>query len=210
MRILLINIDSKKMPNLALKKIEKYHRDRGDEVIWDNELFQYNADKTYISIIFDWNRNKVQNFLNAEIGGSGWDLGKTLPPEIDRVKPRINLGFTTRGCIRKCPFCVVPKKEGKIRIEGDIYDLWDGKSRDVVLLDNNILALPEHFRKICSQLRKEKLRVDFNQGLDCRLLTEDIAKELAVLSHIEYRFAFDFPEMKPAVTKAIRLLKKPL
>lgn len=54
MKILIIDIDSK-IPNLALKKIEKYHSDRGDEVIWNNELMQYSSDKIYVSCIFSWN-----------------------------------------------------------------------------------------------------------------------------------------------------------
>ena len=51
-KILLINIDSKKIPNLALKKIEKYHLDRGDEVMWDMPLFAHLSDKIYVSCIF--------------------------------------------------------------------------------------------------------------------------------------------------------------
>ncbi|NQT23378.1 MAG: hypothetical protein HQ579_08105 [Candidatus Omnitrophica bacterium] len=207
MKVLIINVDSK-IPNLALKKIEKYHLDRGDEVIWNNELFQFSVDKTYVSIVFDWNKDKAKQFPNAEIGGSGFSLKKTLPSEIDKVKPRINLGFTTRGCIRKCSFCIVPKKEGGIKIVGDIYDIWDGKSKNLIILDNNILALPNHFKKICEQLRKEKIKVDFNQGLDCRLLTGDIAKDLKSISHIEYRFAFDDIKLRPQVEKAIKLLRE--
>lgn len=205
MKVSIINIDSK-IPNLALKKIEKYHLEKGDEVIWDFPLMP--VDKTYVSIVFNWNQNQAKQYPNAEIGGSGYDLKKTLPLEIDRTKPRINIGFTTRGCIRKCPFCIVPEKEGGIKIEGDIYDLWDKKSKDIILLDNNILALSKHFKLICSQLRKEKLRVDFNQGLDCRLLNKDMVKELKSIRHIEYRFAFDSMKIEPQVIKAIKLLRK--
>lgn len=208
MKILIIDIDSK-IPNLALKKIEKYHIDRGDEVMWNNELFQFSVDKTYVSIVFDWNKSKASQFPNAEIGGSGYDLVKTLPKEIEQIKPRINIGFTTRGCIRRCYFCIVPQKEGKIRAEGDIYDIWDGKSKELIILDNNIIALPEHFKKICSQLRKEKIKVDFNQGLDHRLLTSDILDELLSIRHIrEIRFAFDDLAYKSTVLKALQLFKK--
>ena len=206
-KILLLDIDSK-IPNLALKKIEKYHLDRGDEVIWNNELFYTIADKTYVSCIFSWNVGKTNEFIRADIGGSGYDIKKQLPPEIDKINPHINIGFTTRGCIRKCPFCIVPEKEGTIRIEGDIYDIWDKKSKDIILLDNNILALFKHFKLICEQIKKEKLRVDFNQGLDCRLLNEKNIKLLKSISHIEYRFSFDSMELKPIVEKSINLLKE--
>jgi radical SAM superfamily enzyme YgiQ (UPF0313 family) len=207
-KILIINIDSK-IANLALKKIEKYHSDRGDEIIWNFPLARNYVDKIYVSCIFDWNKHLCEEWVgDAEIGGSGWDYSKQLPLEIDAIKPRINYGFTTRGCIRSCKFCIVPKKEGKIRVEGDIYDLWDGTSKNLTLLDNNILALPSHFELICEQLKKEKLVVDFNQGLDHRLLTQDLIKLMKSIRHKEYRFAFDHPNSQPTVEKAISLLKK--
>jgi len=207
-KVLIINIDST-IPNLALKKIEKYHLDKGDNVVWDVPLFRDCVDKIYVSCVFTENKHKCQEWEGrAEIGGSGYDLKKTLPKEIEEVKPRINLGFTTRGCIRKCPFCIVPEKEGNINRVGDLLDLWDGKTKDVVVLDNNILADPEHFKLICQQARDNKIRLDFNQGLDHRLLTKELVDELKSISHIEYRFAFDSPAHKPTVEKAIKLLRK--
>jgi radical SAM superfamily enzyme YgiQ (UPF0313 family) len=141
MTVLLIDVDSQ-IPNLALKKIEKYHLDRGDEVIWHNKFLYGQVDKTYVSVIFSWNKYKAEQFSKADRGGTGWDLTAKLPKEIEEVKPKINLGFTTRGCIRRCQFCVVPQKEGNISVEGDIYDIWDGTSKEIELLDNNIMAMP--------------------------------------------------------------------
>jgi hypothetical protein len=205
LKILLINIDSK-IPNLALEKIAEYHIGKGDQLFWDMPLIQ--ADKTYVSCVFTKNKWKAEQWKNkAEIGGSGYSLEITLPLEIEEIKPHINLGFTTRGCIRKCPFCIVPAKEGKIRVVGDLLDLWDGESRDVILMDNNILALPEHFEKICKQAQENKIRVDFNQGLDHRLLTPEIVKILKQTPHVEYRFAFDHPSYLPTVDKAITMLQ---
>ena len=60
MRILFIDIDSK-IPNFALKKIEKYHLDKGDEIIWNNELFKNSVDKIYVSCVFDWNKSKCKD-----------------------------------------------------------------------------------------------------------------------------------------------------
>lgn len=208
MKVLLIDIDST-IPNLALKKIEKYHLDRGDSVIWNNELFRCSSDKVYVSCVFDWNRAKCDEWKGCEIGGSGYSLDINLPKEIDEIKPHINLGFTSRGCIRNCYFCIVPKKEGKVRPTGDIYDIWDGKAKELMILDNNILALPAHFKLIAGQLRKEKLRVDFNQGLDHRLLTDELAQELISLRHTnEIRFAFDDIAYKPTVLRALDILKR--
>lgn len=200
------------MPNLALKKIEKYHKDKGDEIIWNLPLARPITDKIYVSCVFKRNKKKCfdwQDDPKCLIGGSGYSLKIELPEEIEKIKPHINLGFTTRGCIRHCEFCIVPEKEGEIRIESDIYDLWDGKSKDIILLDNNILALPEHFFLICKQLKKENLRVDFNQGLDFRLLTNDIWTELKTLKHIhEIRFAFDNIAYKSSVLKTLELMKR--
>jgi len=210
MRILLINIDST-YPNLALKKLEKYHTNKGDFILWNHELSAPKADKIYVSCINDWNKSKAKEFEKypqAEIGGSGYSIKKTLPPEIDKIKLRINVGFTTRGCIRNCEFCIVPKKEGKIKAVGDIYDVWDGKSKTVMLWDNNILALPEHFKKICSQIKKENIRINFVQGLDCRLLTNSNTELLSTLKHDHYYFSFDNMKDEKTVLKGIELLKK--
>ncbi|MAF80085.1 hypothetical protein CL629_03345 [bacterium] len=207
MKVLIIDIDSK-IPNLALKKIEKYHADRGDEVIWNFPLMKNQVDKIYVSSIFNWNKHLTSEWEGlAEIGGSGWNLQKTLPKEIDDVKPIINMGFTMRGCTRKCHFCIVPEKEGKSYVVGDIYDLWDGKSKTLVLFDNNILTLPDHFKLICSQIKKEGIKVDFNQGLDIRLMTKETAELLKTIKHEEYRFAFDDLSLVKSVEKGIKILK---
>lgn len=207
MNVLLINIDSK-IPNLALKKIEHYHTNLGDTVEWNLIFLRDWADKIYVSCVFEENRNQCLEWEDvAEIGGSGYDLSVKLPEEIEKVKPRINMGFTTRGCIRNCSFCIVPAKEGDIRIVGNLTDLWDGKSKDIKLLDNNILAVPDHFRMICDQARELKLRIDFNQGLDHRLLTADAVAVLKSIRHKEYRFSFDSPDQYISVAKAINTLK---
>lgn len=197
------------MPNLALKKIEKYHTDRGDEVNWNMPLFAHLSDKIYVSCIFERNKSKCGEWQDrALIGGSGYDLRITLPEEIEKIKPRINLGFTTRGCIRNCEFCIVPQKEGRIRVVGDLLDLWDGKSKDIILLDNNILALSKHFKLICKQAREKGIRLDFNQGLDCRLLNQEIVDELKSIRHKELHLAFDDLSYFDDVDKAITLLQK--
>lgn len=193
--ILLIDIDSV-IPNLALKKCEIYHKGICDSVE-TSQMFESWADKIYVSTVFEWSKEKTDHWkLNdrAIIGGTGHDYSVKLPKEIDEIIPKINIGFTTRGCIRKCDFCFVPKMEGMIRPVCSIYEIWDGKSKELMLLDNNILALPGHFKGICSQIRKEKLRVDFNQGLDLRLLyanREILLEELQTIRHPEYKFAWD-------------------
>jgi len=195
--------------NVALKKIEKYHLDKGDEVIWNFPLMKHLVDKIYVSCIYTWNKPKCKEWEGiAEIGGTGYDVFKKLPPEIENMKPKINVGFTQRGCIRHCSFCVVHDKEGMARPTGDIYDFWDRKSKKIVILDNNILSLPKHFSMIVKQINKEKLKVDINSGFDCRLLTEENVKEIKSLNLAERRFAFDSLDVYPAVIKAVKLLKE--
>lgn len=212
MRVLLLNIDSK-LPNIALKKIEMWHQCQGDEVIWDMPMMLDSADKAYASCVFTKNADVVANYKglypDLHAGGTGYDLSIKLPPEIETMKPKINYGFTTRGCIRNCSFCFVPKAEGYIRVVGDIYDLWDGKSKSITLLDNNILALPDHFEMICKQLVRENLSVDFNQGLDIRLLTKHFIELLNGLTlKGGVRFAFDYPKLEPIIRKKVSLLRQ--
>jgi len=208
MKILLINIDSKKI-NIALKKIELYHQSKGDEVIWNMPLFRFISDKIYVSCIFTKNKDKCLEYENDPkclIGGSGYDLNIKLPDEIETMKPKINIGFTTRGCIRNCSFCIVNKKEGQFQITGDIYDFWDGKSKNITILDNNILADKKHFYMICEQIKKENLIVDFNQGLDFRLLEKDIIQKLKTIKLKELRLSFDNIQDKKEILKTIQLL----
>ena len=206
--ILIIDIDSR-IPNLALKKVVLFYQKMGEKVVWNMPIYADIADKVYVSCVFSENRHLAEEWEGrAEIGGSGYSLTKELPPEIEAIRPRINMGFTTRGCIRNCPFCIVPEKEGKFRIVGDLYDLWDEKSKDVTILDNNILADPKHFAYICKQSIYPKIRLDFNQGLDHRLLTPEICHWLRRIRHKEYRFAWDFPEDQDSVEKALKMLKE--
>ncbi len=204
--IALYNLENQ-YKNLALEKVRKFYTDKGVEVVNYFPLNNEQYEKVYVSSIFRFTP-KPDIMSNWITGGTGYGLTTKLPREIDNIKPKLNFGFTTRGCIRKCKFCVVPEKEGNVHIVGDIYDLWDNKSKELVLFDNNILAIPDQFFKIAEQLKKEKLKVDFNQGLDFRLLTDKICKELVSLKHLhEIRFAFDYLEYKPMVIKALDMLK---
>lgn len=222
MNILLLNIDSK-LPNLALKKIEMYHQLQGDTVTWNMPLIITTADKVYASCIFTKNSirpegdNSRKWYLSDYLkyrkdiicGGTGYDLKVKLPVEIESMNPKINFGFTTRGCIRDCKFCFVRKSEGYIRVVGDIYSIWDGKSKFITLMDNNILALVDHFELICKQLAKEKLKVDFNQGLDIRLVNDRICQLIKMVKFKSMiRFAFDSPSLEDTIREKVALLNK--
>jgi hypothetical protein len=205
MKIGLYNLQPKYI-NIALEKIRKYYIDRGDLVSDCSPVEAIEYDAVYCSSIFDWTSQK---YVSPEMikGGTGFDLTTHLPPEIDNVNIYKNIGFMTRGCIRNCKFCVVRTKEGYIRAVANLYDIWDRVSRKVIFLDNNALALMEHFSIICEQLRKEKVEADWNQGLDHRLLTPEAVDLMKSIRHHEYRFAFDSPKMIDSVDKAITLLQ---
>lgn len=205
MKIGLYNLEQR-YSNLALEKVRCFYEQGGHTAKHCSPLESQNYDTVYCSSIFDWT-NKKYVTPNMIFGGTGFDLTTALPPEIERIIPRINKGFTTRGCIRKCKFCVVPKKEGYIHTTNELLDLWDGEARSITLYDNNILALPEHFALVCQQARENDIKLDFNQGLDHRLLTPEIIDLILSIRHQEYRFAFDHPSYIKSVDGAIAMLQ---
>lgn len=217
MRIGLYNVDSK-LPNLALMKISAYHKSKGDTVKWCNSPIEaLTFDKVYGSQIFT--DSERWNSHNLEMGGSGYDKTKRLPKEIDNMFPDYSIypdfndsiGFTTRGCIRKCQFCFVPEMEGNYYQYNDINNIYRGNNGNVILFDNNILAGGiRPFYRTLSYCRERKIKVDFNQGLDCRLVTPEIAdliiKYKSVIKPV-IRFAFDDLSYRNAVEKTCKLLK---
>lgn len=107
---------------------------------------------------------------------------------------------TSRGCIRKCPFCAVPK------IEGDLRELSKWEPQPIVC-DNNLLACSRrHFDKVIDSL-KELPWVDFNQGLDARLLTAHHINRLQELK-CKVRLAWDNTKDEQYIMKAIAMLRK--
>lgn len=212
MKIGIASVDSK-IPNLALMKISAYYKSFGQQVELFNPLLSF-YDLIYASKVFTNTKDDEYLPKNTIRGGSGYDLKTTLPNEMEFMCPDYSLfncgyamGFTTRGCIRNCPWCIVPTKEGKIRVVDDIYQFWNGQSH-LKLLDNNLTALPDHFEKIVTQLIKEKIYVDFSQGLDIRLLTSEIAKLLSVVRlWKQIHFAWDSMSYEQAVRRGIQILK---
>lgn len=118
-------------------------------------------------------------------------LSSDVKPPFDGV----GLLFTTRGCPNRCPYCMVPKMERECKIIRSWKNNIEGTDRkDFVVFDNNILAFPEfHFSEVVRELNKNKKRVLFDNGFDCRLVTDNNAKELASLKYFRngFRIAFD-------------------
>lgn len=118
------------------------------------------------------------------------------------------MGFTSRGCIRKCEFCFVPKKEGKFRQETEIKDIVNPNSNIIILHDNNLTADPYCIDKL-HEIKDRKLIVDINQGCDVRLVTDDIAKALSEVKHLRsLHYAWDLMNFENQVLEGINILSK--
>lgn len=206
--------DATSFPNLALMKLSAWHKARGDTVEWWEPLFSY--DRVYSSKVFTFTPENPYLPENTIKGGTGYGIFDELPPEVDAMYPDYSIypkcdyaiGFLTRGCIRKCPWCIVPKKEGKIRPYQTWQEIKRPDSRDIVFMDNNVLACQHGLEQI-EDMGGKDVRVDFNQGLDARLITNDVARLLARLKWIRFiRMSADTDAMLDVVLTAIDRLGK--
>ena len=118
-----------------------------------------------------------------------------------------SITFTTRGCIKNCKFCNVRDLEPDYFVK----DNWEKDVVEdfplVIFWDNNFLASPK-FERDCEKIKALHKKVDFNQGLDARLLDEEKARQLFKIDLDPVRFAFDDISYEADVLKAIRLAKK--
>lgn len=210
----LIDVDGKHFPNLALMKISAYHKSKGDDVEWWSGFKCY--DRVYMSKVFTFSPD-IETVIRADEiiqGGTGYKDYGSLPNEIETMYPDYSiypycdhaLGFLTRGCIRKCPWCIVPKKEGYIHPAAKWQDIKRNDSKKIVFMDNNVLACDHGIAQI-EELGHQKIWIDFNQALDARLITPEIAKLLSKCKWIRYiRMACDTSEMLPVIKQATSYL----
>ena len=226
MKIGMIDCDSKNQknpfPNLALMKLSAWHKKQGDTVEWYHPMFSGHMDKVYMSKVFSFTPD-YQYFIDADeifMGGSGYCIyldenGKEhfdktkdieLPYEIEHIMPDYSLygitdtayGFMSRGCPRGCDFCHVKDKEGlRSRKVADLSEFWSGQ-KNIQLFDPNTLACKE-WKSILQQLIDSKAYVDFNQGVDIRLMTEEKAHMLKQVKVKQIHFAWDRYEDKEII-----------
>jgi len=118
------------------------------------------------------------------------------------------IGFTTRGCVRTCGFCVVPKKEGGLRQASTIAEIINPRSNVITLLDNNFTADPEALPKL-REIKERKLVVNISQGIDVRLVTPELARALSEVRHLRSLvYAWDLIGSERQVLDGIRLLSR--
>lgn len=216
MKIGLVDVDGHNFPNLCLMKLSAWHKAKGDEVEFAIPLMQY--DRIYMARVFDdlYTHDDLTAYQCDEIikGGTGYGLEKTLPNEIEQMFPDYSLygitdtayGFLTRGCPRHCPFCIVGDKEGLVsRKVANLSQFWNGQ-KNIKLLDPNILASSDHI-DLLEQLADSKALVDFTQGLDARMLTDENIDVLKRIRIKRIHFAWDNPKDK-TVPKALEMFSE--
>lgn len=204
--------DNTSFPNLALMKISAWHKKRGDCVEFFSPLNSAFYDQIYASKVFRFTKNNPYLFGDFIAGGIGFN-DNVLADEIEHIMPDYALygvdyamGFVTRGCPNKCSWCVVPSKEGEIRANAEIEE-FHSVQKKIILLDNNILA-HEHGIKELEKIADRKIILDCNQGLDARLVDNDVAKLLAKIKFEKIRFACDSSSQMQPVKDAIEKIRK--
>ena len=228
MKVGLIDVDGHNYPNLALMKLSAWHKAKGDTVEWWwSDLFQF--DLVYMAKVFsDAYTKDAPEPMNAERvikGGTGYAITlengvevyhaeRDLPlaPEIEHIYPDYSLypeltketafGFLTRGCPRGCAFCHVAGKEGRVSKKvANLSEFWSGQ-RNVTIMDPNILACKDR-EDLLAQLVASAAYVDFNQGLDIRLIDNDVTALLGKMRVKCLHFAWDNPaeDLEPFFAK---------
>ncbi len=222
MKIQLVDFDNTNFPNLALMKLSAYFKTKGDTVFLSvgkqqKRLFDI-PDETYLSCVFRWNRKSAietaSQLHNCFIGGTGVDIQTKLTDEIMSTPPDYSLyptgyavGFLSRGCIRKCPWCVVPRKEGNLKRVATAQEIV-GSHKKAVFIDNNFLALRD-YEKDLIWLAENKITIDFNQALDARLVDDKAARLLAKCKwYPGIRLSLDSDGMIKHVKRAVDNLVK--
>jgi len=207
MKIRITQIDGK-LPNLALMRLSYWHKAQGDEVFFTRsarrDMFEPEYDLVYGSAIFSFTRKKqdtfLRNFPEAIIGGTGSERTATVEQQLNlgryehfdyEIYPDYenSIGFSQRGCRLACKFCVVSKKEGK-NVENDsINSIWRGDPypKNIVLLDNDFFGQANWGGKV-DEIVKGKFKVNFNQGINIRLINDAAAESLPRIKYYDVNF----------------------
>lgn len=233
MQIGLIDVDNWNnlkgcFPNLPLMKLSAWHKEQGNLVEWYDPSKHY--DLVYMSKVFSFTNEPFEEIHADQVvkGGSGYAIqlidGKevfdqkkhsNLPDHIEHIFPDYSLygitntahGFMSRGCPRGCFFCHVKAKEGcKAYKVADLNEFWNGQ-KNIELYDPNTLACPE-WKDILQQLIDSKANVDFNQGVDIRLMTDEKCEMLMQMKIKHIHFAWDRYQDKKFVVPKLQRFKE--
>lgn len=232
MKVGLIDVDGHNFPNLPLMKLSAWHKQRGDTVEMYSALFTGHCDIVYMSKVFSFTPD-YQYYIDADRiikGGSGYAIQNIngrevyraendlqLPPEIEHIYPDYDLypelckdtayGFLTRGCPRGCNFCHVEAKEGRrSRKVADLSEFWRGQ-KNIVLCDPNLIACHD-WKDLLQQLVDSKAKVNINQGVDIRIMTDEKAEMIKRLRVDSVHFAWDRYEDKEKIVPKFKRFKE--
>ena len=194
-------------------------------------------DKVYISKVFlDTEIPKeILDLPNVKYGGTGffYDKAEPLPYEVEHIMPDYTLyndwvseqlsngvkkrdlkyytdysiGFTTRGCFRKCQFCV-NQNYNKVEKHSPLEEFLDDNREKICLLDDNILGYKD-WKVIIQKLKATNKPFQYKQGMDLRIMTDEKAELLVSCKYDEdYIFAFDDINDKDIIEIKLKLWKK--
>lgn len=231
----LIGRKKHRFPNLACMKLSSYHKALGDNVVLKTDysgLIKFH--KVYLSCVFTDTKipDEIENY-NIIKGGTGfyYDNAPPLDYEIEHMKPDYDLytnwieecikkgsslkefdfyinysiGFLTRGCFRKCQFCVNQRYD-KVELASSLNEFIDEKRKYICLLDDNFLGYKD-YKSLLNELQYSNHRFVFKQGLDARLLTKKKCDVLFKSKYInEFLFAFDDYKDKEAIKSKLYLI----
>ncbi len=214
MKVGLMDIDGHHFPNIALMKVSNYYKNLNCDV---EHAMLGHYDKLFISKLFDFTPELDSSLITADEiykGGTGYDITKHLPDEIDVCDPDYSIypqydfsvQFFSRGCIRNCSFCVVRRKEGYIKSVKPMN--LNPKGKHIEILDNNFFANPE-WKEAINYLLKVNQPVNFH-GVDVRIMNEEQAYWLNQLKHTkQIHIAWDFPELNlaPKIAEMTKYVK---
>ena len=221
MKVGLIDVDGHNFPNLPLMKLSAWHKQQGDDVEW---YFPFGGgyDLVYMSKVFTFTPDYPHPvYANAiKRGGTGYnypDGGEPLPYEVEHIYPDYGLypeltkdqayGFLTRGCPRGCDFCIVKDKEGRKSVKvADLDEFWRGQ-KYINLCDPNMFACKD-WRDLSRQLIESKSWVDFNQGVDIRIMTEEKAEAIRQMKIKSIHFAWDRYEDKEKILPKFKFFQE--
>ncbi len=231
MKIGLIDVDGHNFPNIPLMKLSAWHKSIGDYVEWYEPLISGHMNKVYISKIFSFTTD-YQYFIDADEiikGGSGYCIkmidGKEiydkkmdiqLPNEVDHIYPDYSIypqytkntayGRLTLGCPRGCNFCHTGVKDGLCSNKvANLLEFWNGQ-KNIVLIDQNIIAC-KNWKELLQQLIDSKAYIDFNGGIDIRLMTEEKAEYIKKIKIKTIHFAYDRYEDKNLIEPKFKQFK---
>lgn len=236
MKIGLIDVDGHNFPNIPLMKLSAFHKAKGDTVDWYEPLLHgfpnKPLDRVYMSKVFSFTTD-YEHYINAnEVirGGSGYCIetvnGKeiyhserdsVLPAEIEHIYPDYDLypelckdtayGFLTRGCPRGCDFCHVEAKEGRCSLKvADLSEFWRGQ-KNIMLCDPNLIACKD-WKELLQQLIDSRAKININQGIDIRIMTEEKAAMIRQLRVDSVHFAWDRYEDKDLILPKFKMFKE--